>query len=208
MSLPKNDTTVGYNELYLTLPNGTLSKVYNNGLDGAGSKTLRPVSISNVKGAKGDMVFIATNGKKREDGRSNSHQMFLNTYTTEKVKPYFKEVVGPYKRNFTASCAHAADLSKNGVDDLIVCQPKGPAQMYLQKPDGSWVQQALPINVYTTGWRSVRVKEMTRDKFDDLVLIQVVRGKYWLRVFKGKASKPYFNFTAPFYEKSLPYRKC
>ena len=201
----QNDTTVGYNEVYLTNADGTLTKVYNNGLDGSGSKTLRPVSITNVKGAKGDMVFIATNGKTRQDGKTNSHQMFLNGYTTAAAKPYFKEVTGPYKRNFTASCAYAADISKNGVDDLIVCQPKGLAQMYLQKVDGNWVQQALPNSKYTTGWRIVRVKEMNRDKFDDIVIVSVNKGKYWLRVFKGKAAKPYFNFTAPFYEKSFPY---
>jgi hypothetical protein len=199
---------VGYTELYMTQPNGTLSLLAAPSPHGLQkyptSRNRVAVTLRNKQGVK-EYVFMGTQGKKRADGGSNLHRVFRNVYSAPGVFPYFVEVRGPWAAAglFDASCAAAGDFTGDGRDDLVVCNAGGPALLAAQRPGHAFARvPLLPAkNPYIQQWKKARLADATGDGRLDLVVITWANA---LRVFRGRAASPYFDFSAPYYQRALP----
>jgi len=163
--------------------------------------------------SKMDVVFVATSGIRREDGRINAHRMFVN-HTPK--RPWTL-------REYPVNAVVVGDVNADGADDLIVMEREGNAQMYVQnKKTGKWGRPGLVSLVsrpkMLKDWRNARVGFVTRQQLPDLVVVTgswldvqnsgnggVPRDGYWLRIFQGTKDPPYFQFDKPYYSLQLPY---
>lgn len=92
-----------------------------------------------------------------------------------------------------------ADINRDGLDDLIVCNKGAKSRIYVQRNGGSFKQMALPLA--GVKWRNVRVGYVTRNQLPDLVVVE----EHFLRIYRGIPIEPYFNFRKPYYSRQLPY---
>ncbi|GKZ00492.1 hypothetical protein MPSEU_001001700 [Mayamaea pseudoterrestris] len=199
----------GYNELYFTQNDGTILKM----LEGHGLQkypSMRTRIATVLRGPDGkELIFVGTLGMRRMDGLPNSHRMFQNDYVDANVLPYFNEVAGPFRKYYSAVCAVPFDVSKNGVDDLIVCNEKGLAGIYFQNDvNGAWTEPTFVgrSRYYLYGWKDVRIADVTSDGFVDLIVVaQDIRANNYLRIFRGRRQPPYFDFMNVYYEVKLRY---
>ena len=156
-----------------------------------------------------NLIFIGTTKRKRSDGLTNTHRMFLNLRSGK--APYFKEVHGPWvKQHYTALCAVAADINGDGIDDLIVCKKKGFPHMYLQNRKGQFTRvpkhQYIGKKSHVGYWRNARVGRLTNDSMPDLITVEGRgAGPHYLHIFKGKKTPPYFSFENPYQIMKLPH---
>jgi hypothetical protein len=196
----------GFTQLFMTLPNGTLSLVGNaHGLQKYPTMRNRvAVALKNKRGVR-EYLFMGTQGSKRKDGRSNLHRMFRNVYSAPGRFPYFVEVPGPWaERLFPATCAVAGDFSGDGQDDLIVCNPADVSLLARKVGTGhGFVKVALPSrSPHIQNWGKVRLADVTGDGRKDLV---VLTSSSIVLVFKGQAASPYFDFFTPYYKRAMPF---
>lgn len=203
----------GFNEIYLTQEDGTLSKVS----DGHGLQkytSMRTRHINKLKGPDASkMVFIGTNGRPREDGKPNQSRMFRLEYDPEQGvnQTYFSEVDGPWTEiNYYASCIVPVDLSGNGVDDLIVCNQRGNAYIYLQDTKGEWSMINVPnefgLKSNRTGWENARVADVTGDGVKDLLIAHhdFSSQRFYFKVYRGINRSPFFDFSSTWFKIRLP----
>lgn len=120
--------------------------------------------------------------------------------------PDYFEVVDDFPKTPNNNCvaAHKTDVDHDGLDDLIVCQG-GSSLIFHQLPDGSFeVFEGTDENGKAEafeGWKSVRVGHVLGSDCPDLVVGGVTKeGRHFVRVYKGKRGRPYFNFNEPAYE--------
>jgi len=207
----------GFNEVYLTqtqdnggVAKNSLVKI----LEGHGLHrfpTMRNRLMVNLKGADGSpLVFLATRGQKREDGKPNQHRMFR----LEERGPhgfFFNHVFGPWVRYTIASCLHAVDVNQDGLDDILICNKNKPAFIFLQQPDNSWSRLQM-VGQRAKDWRNARVADVDGDGVNDLIVVgsggQTPTETSYVRVFKGLGKYPYFDLikrSGRLYERSLPY---
>jgi hypothetical protein len=200
----------GFNELYLTNANGTIRKV----LKGHGLQKYPTTSTRITRKLRGpggaQLVFIGTTGNHRADGKPNQHRMFRNDFVREDVLPYFNEVHGPFAKYFGAICAVPADITGNGIDDLVVCDKKGSARVYTQSMNGKWSQLSMNPSKQTTAmlknWQNVRITDLNQDGYPDLIVSSLADKKNsMLRVFAGIQGSPFFDFDKPMFEQKLPF---
>jgi hypothetical protein len=218
---------VGYTELYLgtsstmdgnnltmttttTTTNNRVKKVAN----GRGLQrhpTTRTRFVRALKSADGsDLVFIAARGATRVDGQENVHRMYRNVPTNETSRNhqhnfYYEEVKGPWRRNSHASCLITQDFNGDGLDDIILCNQRSRALIYLQNPDSSWT--TLPThggkNNNNKYWRSARLADFTGDGILDLVVVSwgaspaLPNENSYVRIFAGQSYFPYLDFRRP-----------
>jgi hypothetical protein len=138
--------------------------------------------------------------------------MYKNVYTEPNAFPYFQEVSGPWKNyQLEATCAVSGDFTRDKRDDLIVCHIGGPPLLVVKQPTGDrFVQLAMSsTNPYLKNWRNVRLADVTKDGFVDLLVVTwgapAKSIPSYLYIFKGIRGSPYFNFTRPYYQARLPY---
>jgi len=101
-----------YSELYLQQPDGTLKKAdpFESGLNP--HPTTRSLLGASLKQAGTDrnLVYVATVGGPRDDGRTNAHRMYVATGSDK--APFFEEVDGPWTAtDFDSACAVSADIN-------------------------------------------------------------------------------------------------
>lgn len=102
----------GYNELYLSKPDGTLRKIATHGLQKYPWMSTRlTTKLKHAPG--GQLIFVGTNGRQRPDGRKNAHRMFKVTGKA----PWFQELGGPWIKEFNVICAVTADINMDGLDE-------------------------------------------------------------------------------------------
>lgn len=99
-------------------------------------------------------------------------------------------------------------MNNDGIDDILMCNKKKQAFIFLQGSDGTWSRLKMP-NRQTKDWRSARVADIDGDGIKDLVVVVPAKDKSAeIRAFKGLEEYPYFNFERR-YERlldlSLPY---
>jgi len=82
---------LGYNELYLTLPDGQLSKVERHGLQRHPSLSTTVAARLTHRATRDALVFVGTRGKPRDDMKATEHRMFR---VTGEAPEYFEEVPG------------------------------------------------------------------------------------------------------------------
>jgi len=196
----------GFNELYLTSPaNSSLYKIERHGLQK--KPTTRSRLIVPVRGADGSqLVFVAARGTPRTDGKPNVHRMFRLTYApTPKRKAYFEEVVqgaSLWKRNTVASCAVVADLNSDGIDDIVLCNERKRALIFLQQGNGTWI--AAKKNGRPE-FRNARVADINGDGLPDLIVVGEQRSNSFVRVYAGQSEFPHHFFQRdPWYERKMP----
>lgn len=203
---------MGYNEVYLTAPDGSVNKVLDITLGVTKYPTMRNRLATTLQGANGkQLVFFGVKGAHpREDNEYNQHVMFRNDFAPGMVdlRPWFVEVQpddGPWKIDSDVKCAVGSDITGNGVDDLVLCQHPQPPSIFTQSTDGEWQKLNLPLLKWTKHWQSVRVTDVTGDGVKDLVAVDngVANSKLW--IFKGQQEAPYFDFQQPWFEAELPY---
>jgi len=195
----------GYNEVYLTQPDGSLFKVLYHGL--SDTPSMRSRDAITLKGSDGsDLVFNTTQGKRREDNRPNWNRMYKRIPRQPDGK-FFVEVKGPWVNlqynTQTAFRVVIADLDDSGTDDILLCDKRGPARIYTQGKNGDWQETVLPKS---SGWRSARVADVTKDGVSDIVAVGWSKNPRYVRVFEGKRSdnELFFEMTRPYYEKKMP----
>lgn len=195
-------TGKGYNEVYLTRPNGSLFKIGRHGLHRYPSMSTRHAAA--LQSATGhQLLFIATTGAKRRDGLPNQHRMFRK----DLYQAYFREVKGPWIRHVPTECAVSADIDGDGIDDLILCTKKS-ATLYRQDRSGRWTVVKGVTGPHVSKWGGVQVEDVTGDGRVDLVVVgQIPYGQHrkrsFVKVFRGISRAPFFDFGRPYYERVL-----
>ena len=146
----------------LTQDDGSLVKVpsgpNNNGIQKF--PTTRSLLTAKLRHASGTwLVYIATVGGPRKDGRTNAHRMYR--LLPNGLPPYFQYFKGPWEYTFDSSCAVAGDINNDGLDDLFVCEKRGPGRFYLQQKSGTFREVILPSKP-KLHWRNVRLANITK----------------------------------------------
>jgi FG-GAP-like repeat len=210
---------IGYTELYLgTMEDGnsTTNRVkkvaHGRGLQK--HPTTRTRFVRALRSADGsDLIFIAARGATRVDGQENVHRMYRNVAPANASRSqhnfYYEEVPGPWRRNSQASCLITQDFNGDGLDDIILCNQRSRALIYLQNPDSSWT--AIPTKGKTTKyWRSARLADFTGDGILDLVVVSWGASPAnpneasYVRIFAGQSSFPYLDLgRKPILDKAL-----
>lgn len=199
---------VGYNELYITQPNGTLKKVLRHGLQRFIGTRTRLTTVLKGRGGR-RYVFISASHGPRKDGKRNLNTMFRKTpqIRDPQRKRFFRVVPGPWASHHkNPSCAIAADINRDGRDDLILCNKGDTAQIYVQTATDEFLpNSAVGFPRFNKNWRNARVGDLDGDGFEDLVVVWHGELHSRLRVFRGISGRPYFNFTTPYFDKYLPF---
>jgi len=198
----------GFNELYLTDPsNGSLYKV----LQGHGlhkypsMRNRKTVTLKSADGAS--LVFMATQGARRDDLQPNNHRMFrLDQNSTHSF--FFNEVDGPWIRHTRAECLRVVDVNQDGIDDLLMCDDRPSNPIYLQNSDTTWSEIKLRGSRRSRGWLDARIADVTGDGIVDLVVVGEWKKRNYLRVFKGMGVAPFFdieNRSGMIYQSFFPH---
>jgi len=190
-----------YNSSDLTQKNGSIKKVEEHGLQQfPTSRCLLTAKLKTVNG--GWLVYAATVGGPRNDGRTNRHRMYKLLKNGK--PPYFRNNPGPWQStSFDTSCVVSADFNNDSFDDLIVCQDNGNARLYVQNSAGTFT----PTEVEGSNWRNARVDYVTNRERPDLVVVEGRKNDpaYYMRIFCGQDEPPYFDLTAPCFTFELPH---
>lgn len=199
---------VGFNELYLTRKNGSIYKIRRHALQRfTGARTRHTAILKSVNNTK--LVYIATVHGARPDGKVNRHALFRTTGKRTPKRPwnnYFEHHRGKWQAETNATCAIAADLNRDGLDDLIVCNTKRANFMYIQGSDGHLRPTLRAVHRSQRNWRQVRVADFTGDGIDDLAVVYHGENDSTLRIFVGIKNPPYFQFNASgYYTYTLPF---
>ena len=149
------------------------------------------------------MIYVSTVGGPRKDGRTNHHRVYR--VLPDGKPPYFQHVPGPWEQTFDTSCVVAADINNDGRDDLIVCERKGYARMFVQSGNGKFTQLKLPAG--KANWRNVRVANVLKgDGGPQLVVVEGWGSQTpYLKIFRGLDQQPFFNLLNPYYTLKLPH---
>ena len=192
---------VGFSEIYLTNPDGTTTKVRDfHGLRTFPTLSTREVTTLHNNKYNASMIFVGTNGKRREDNQTNLPQVFLHTSTEP---PYFRPLDGPWLKPKNAHCAITTDYNRDGLDDILTCDGRKGAIIFLQKRNGSF-RRTFPPKRHRGRWLHVRVEDVTGDGLTDLIIVkrQKRRRGFRIIVYEGLANpqtKHGFNFTEPYF---------
>jgi len=120
--------------------------------------------------------------------------------------PYFEEVKGPWiRRTFVASAPIVADINNDGFDDLIVCNEKAEALMFVQGTTGEFREVTLPSTDVVSNWRAARVDNVTGSRRPDLIVLRGLGNTDYLQVFQGISAPPYFDLEEPYYTTKLSH---
>lgn len=211
----------GYNELYITEPDGTLTKVLGeHGLHKY--PTLRVRFVEAMSDPYGDpLVFFATHGIRRADNATNTHKIFKRTlrddWSNETTNYIFEDLeeIGttssPLTRYTDATCVLVADFNGDGIDDLLVGNRGSRSLLFIQTADGYWKKS--PIKGWRSkNWRSAKVGDITGDGILDLIVSDwggrsASSSNATIRIFEGLSVSPYFDFTrrGMILERQLPF---
>ena len=135
--------------------------------------------------------------------------MFRKTGDFSPKKPwkrYFSHVRGPWQKWTNASCAISADINRDGLDDLIVCNQKEGAFIFVQRKNGVFGHSIPTVDKSQRNWRNARVADLTGDGIPDLAVVYHSENSSFLRVFKGIKKPPYFQFRSrSYYNRRLPF---
>jgi len=94
--------------------------------------------------------------------------------------------------------------NQDGLDDLIVCERKGPPHIYIQRRDGGFHELNLPNSKNIGWWRSVRFFRLGSEPH--LVVVEGVSDEpASVRVFQGINRAPWFAFDQPLLTRKLKY---
>jgi len=201
---------VGFNEVYITAADGSLEKVTDDhGLHKYPTMRTRIVTAFDAADG-GRLVFIATRGVPREDGKPNEHRLFRKGSVDRNgvPAPYFHEVDpgGPWVLEYKVSFVRAADINDDGITDLIVGDESGATRFFLQSRDGGWRALNLAdMRQARADWANARVADMTGDGVADLIVVgpmlPIRREANYLRIFAGNPELPFlFDFNDPVFE--------
>jgi FG-GAP-like repeat len=211
----------GYNEVYITQPNGTLQKV----LDGHGLHrypTLRVRIVESLSDPFGNpLVFLATQGIRRADHATNTHKLFRRVFnetppgtsSSATTNNFFFEDAAddesPLTRYTEASVVVVADFNGDQIDDLLVGNRNGPALLFIQHSNGRWEKSPLQGR-RRRNWRSARLADFSGDGIADLIVSDWGQGNATnstITIFRGMATKPYFDCTVQgvLFEQTMPY---
>lgn len=131
--------------------------------------------------------------------------MFRNDFRSISDTPWFTEVPGSWVNAlFEPTCALAVDVTRDGRDDLILCNPEGLPRFFRQKTNG-FARLRTPDNSNLRNWRGAKVDDVNRDGLKDLVVTQTINGQHRLLIFSGTRKHPFFNFQKPFFSTRLPH---
>uniref|UniRef100_A0A7S2UK60 Integrin alpha N-terminal domain-containing protein n=1 Tax=Attheya septentrionalis TaxID=420275 RepID=A0A7S2UK60_9STRA len=194
---------VGFNEVYLTQEDGTLSKIFNHGLDEY--PTLRAREIYPLRSFSDGslLLFITTNGIPRDDGKPNEHRMYkqepLQGQAPSQVS--FKEVAkvngqkAPWILDVMISSVIVADFDDNGTDDFIMfdrCTNCYPI-MFLQTKTGGWKKKVLSHNNLLKSVGAARLADVTGDGVSDLIVVGEKENQKRVVVFEGTKGGKFFE---------------
>jgi len=149
------------------------------------------------------LIFVSGNGKKRKDGKTNANRMFRTLRTRQ--PPYFKEVRGPWIETLHATCVVTADVNGDGTDDLILCNNKGEARIFVQSKKGNFRKLNLPDTGNVRGWRNVRVGPILNGGKQDIAVVGAGTDSSYLKIFRSISKPPYFDFRKPAYATRFPH---
>lgn len=206
-------TGYGFNEVYVSQPNGTLvKKLRGHGLNRWPTMRNR-VMIQLTAADDGlPLLLLGVRGKRREDGLTNVHRMFkLVPDESRQHGFFFYPHNGPWTRYTKANCAHKIDVNMDGLDDILFCQHKKVGRIFVQQPDGTFTK--VPWRgKRTKDWREGRVADVTGDGVPDLIVVGNTGSQRrpepsYIRVFRGTGVEPYFDFSRKgiWYEREMPY---
>ena len=121
--------------------------------------------------------------------------------STEMVRLSMASFPGLYSECLSHTC------QLTGLDDLIVCNFREFAYVYLQLPNGEFRRYPWLASRNQVHWRNIRIADFSGDGIPDLaVLYWTNRSEGKLKIFRGTQRQPYFDFTGPvYYERTFPH---
>ena len=194
----------GTNEVYLTQPDGSLSRVWNHGLDR--KPWTRARFVYPLKAYDGEqLVFItvdmgplSTGAGYINDGQLKNHNDLYRRVPKQAGGAYFVLLnMTVFEEELNTEYVQVSDYDGDGVDDLFVAARTGHgyrnARIYLQnKTNGNFVRTELPG---TENFQHVKIIDVNGDGRSDMFVS--TRFDHRLRLFEGLAEFPYFDFDKP-----------
>ena len=194
----------GVNEVYLTQPNGSLSRVWNHGLDrkpwtrGRYVYPLKAYDGEQLVFITVDMGPLATGAEYINDGLRKNHNDLYRRVPKQADGAYFVLLnMTVFEEELSTEYVEVSDYDGDGVDDLFVAARTGHgyrnARIYLQnKTNGHFVRTELPK---TANFQHVKIIDVNGDGRSDMFVS--TRWDHRLRLFEGIAEFPYFDFDKP-----------
>lgn len=210
-------TGAGYNELYLTQPDGSLVLEPRHAMQYVPTCRTRLIEpLHNKPDGDIDMVFVGASATVRDDGFENQHYL----YRVLNEAPWFELIRGDWEEDTRGSLPniarniHVADWNGDGRDDFILCHDRTRPMVFEQGPDGAFFRIPIPqAPGFNDNWLSSSVGEFNGDEFPDLVVttrwFKNDAGKFvapQLFIFPGIDEDQRWDFENPYYEAPLKYR--
>jgi hypothetical protein len=169
----------GPKELWLQDDTGHFTKQLNHGADDPFGRGRIPVFLDFNHDGWPD-IYLTNEATVRPDGNVNHNHLFLNQGGTGFVEHITRATGG---KGF--QCAERGDLNGDGWDDLVVCDGRLPAHIFVNDQAGDFVEWHTPAN--TGGWKAAKLADMNGDGRQDLVVLS--SGNYlqvWLNSGTGE----------------------
>jgi len=153
----------GPKELWLQDETGHFTKQLNHGADDPFGRGRIPVFLDFNHDGWPD-VYLTNEATVRPDGNINHNHLFINQGGTGFVEQVTRATGA---KGF--QCAERGDINGDGWDDLVVCDGKSPAHIFVNDQAGDFVEWHTPAN--GVGWKGAKLADMNGDGRLDLVVL-------------------------------------
>ena len=174
----------GFNELWLQDEAGVFHKSIDHGAADHYGRGRIPVFFDFNHDGWPD-VYVTNEATVRPDGQVNINHVFIN-----QAGAGFVEVPTLATGNRGFQCASKGDVDGDGWDDLVVCNGKNAAHVYVNDRAGDFTELASPA---IGGWRDAKLVDMNHDGRQDLVVLTNAND---LQIWLNTGSSPYFATPA------------
>lgn len=181
------------NELWIQQASGEMLLATNFGAEDHTGRS-RNVTFFDMNKDGWPDLYVTNEATTRPDGLPNYNHVFINQGNSTFVE---KTTIATGGRGF--QCVKKGDINGDGWDDLLVCNEKGPAHIYLNNKAGDFTELVSPA--LSGEFRDAQLVDMNGDgRLDLIALVDLGPMRVWLNSGSGSL------FTTPAYEAALPYR--
>lgn len=179
------------NELYMNNHDHTFTLAQNHGAEDPTGRGRIPLFFDLDHDGWPD-IYDAVEATDRVDGEPNINHIYVNNHDKT-----FHEVVTIATGKIGSQCVAKGDVNGDGWDDLLICNEKGPARIFLNNKHNDFVDLNTPA--IGVEWRDAKLVDLNGDKKDDLVFVTDTAEVY---IYLNTGVAPYF--VTPAFHANLP----